>query len=140
MRTKSASKIITRNPETLSRSYAEKLIRAGWLLVVVFAPIAVVACSTTRSQVGAASAPASGAMDAAESVQKQVDAYNSQDLDGFLATYADDATIVSAGTGQVVFLTTATRLRLSGSPRPRRLCSRPPRQPRNDRDPWERSG
>ncbi len=77
-------------------------MQAGWLLFVVLAPIAVVACSTTRSQVGTASAPASSAMDAAEVVQKQVDAYNSQDLDGFLATYADDAMITSAGTGQIV--------------------------------------
>ncbi len=77
-------------------------MQAGWLLVVVFAPIAVVACSTTRSQVGTASAPASSATGAAEIVQKQVDAYNSQDLDAFLATYADDAMITSAANGQVV--------------------------------------
>lgn len=77
-------------------------MQTGWLLVVAFAAIAVVACSTTKSRVGTASTQAGAANDAAEVVQKQVDAYNSQDLDGFLATYADDAEITSASTGQVV--------------------------------------
>ena len=77
-------------------------MQAGWFLVVAFAPIAVIACSTTQSQLGTASAPASPAKDASQVVQKQVHAYNTQDLDAFLATYADDVAITSESTGQVV--------------------------------------
>jgi uncharacterized protein (TIGR02246 family) len=43
--------------------------------------------------------PVKGAVDV---VQKQVEAYNSQDLESFLATYSDDAVITSASTGQIV--------------------------------------
>jgi uncharacterized protein (TIGR02246 family) len=46
------------------------------------------ACATSKA------APA--ARTAAEVVQAQVDAYNAQDLDAFLATYADDVVVTSA--------------------------------------------
>ncbi len=39
---------------------------------------------------------------AADVVQAQVNAYNAQDLDAFLSTYADDAAIVKAGTGETL--------------------------------------
>jgi imidazolonepropionase-like amidohydrolase len=35
-------------------------------------------------------------------VQAQLNAYNAQDLEAFLSTYAEDATIVKAGTGEVL--------------------------------------
>ena len=35
-------------------------------------------------------------------VQAQVNAFNAQDLDAFLSTYADDAVIVRAGTGETL--------------------------------------
>ena len=40
--------------------------------------------------------------DAADVVQQQVEAYNSQDLEAFLATYSDDAMITRASTGEVL--------------------------------------
>jgi len=39
---------------------------------------------------------------AADVVQKQVEAYNAQDLESFLATYSDDAVITRASTGEVL--------------------------------------
>ncbi|BDG02135.1 nuclear transport factor 2 family protein [Anaeromyxobacter oryzae] len=35
-------------------------------------------------------------------VQRQLEAYNAQDLDAFVATYADDVVITSASTGQTL--------------------------------------
>ena len=41
----------------------------------------------------AAHAPATGGSSAAAIVQRQVEAYNAQDVDGFAATYADDVVV-----------------------------------------------
>ncbi len=47
-------------------------------------------------------APITPARSAADVVQTQLDAFNAQDLEAFLATYADDAAITTASTGNVV--------------------------------------
>jgi uncharacterized protein (TIGR02246 family) len=39
---------------------------------------------------------------AADVVQAQVNAYNAQDLEGFLSCYAEDAAVVKAGGGEVL--------------------------------------
>ncbi len=57
------------------------------------------ACSTPSSRRGTGEAPTKSAV---EVVQKQLDAFNAQDLEAFLATYADDAVITTASTGKVV--------------------------------------
>src|SRR5215472_7644959 len=66
------------------------------LSLVTSALLLVLACRTSRSEDTGAS------LGAADIVQKQVEAYNSHDLESFLATYADDVVITSASTGQVL--------------------------------------
>jgi uncharacterized protein (TIGR02246 family) len=57
-------------------------------------------CATPSSSQRASDVPP--AKSAVDVVQSQLDAFNAQDLEAFLATYADDAIITSASTGKVV--------------------------------------
>ena len=78
-------------------------MRVFSLSLVACAFLVVLACRTPQSEDKSASAAVTmPAKDSVDVVQKQVDAYNAQDLESFLATYSEDAVITSASTGQVV--------------------------------------
>ena len=84
-------------------SQVEEHMRAVYCIAVVLALLALVACRTASTQNGSAAAMSAGeATAAADLVQRQLEAYNAQDLEAFLATYADDAVIMSRATGQIL--------------------------------------
>ncbi len=60
------------------------------------------ACRTPSPGAARPAASAAAASPAVAVVQRQLDAYNAQDLEAFLATYADDVVISSASAGKVL--------------------------------------
>jgi uncharacterized protein (TIGR02246 family) len=63
---------------------------------------------------GGAATPQTSARTAEQVVQAQLDAYNAQDVEAFVATYAEDAEVVFAGTGTTLKGRDALRERYGG--------------------------
>jgi uncharacterized protein (TIGR02246 family) len=79
------------------------IVRAAYWSALVVGVLALVACKAgPEANPSASPVSANEGKDAAYLVQRQVEAYNAQDLEAFLATYAEDAVITSRSTGQIV--------------------------------------